>query len=91
MTDPITLKIQELVPEIKDASIYDQAITLADVLRAIEAMYDKKVRNVKLWSAAELHDMQEEQAAITRRWNLATDYDGQDQPTKDFIGKLIGI
>lgn len=102
-TDPIRAKIVELVPEIETRTFTyslghriniiapDQRITLADVLRAIETIYDKKVRNVKLWSGAEINEMKEEQAAVTRRWNLTTDYDNQTQEVKEFLGSLLGV
>lgn len=73
-------------------------ITLADVLRAIgnsrerhgftiDAQGDKLVM---FWSTKDPENP-DHSTLLRERWNLALSYDNQDQPTKDFIGKLIGI
>lgn len=89
----IKAKLIELVPEKADASIYDKTITLADILRAIGTL-KYRVLGIDMFgfflewevSANTYHIMMP-----GARWNLTTDYDGQTQEVKDFIGSLLGV
>lgn len=85
-------KIAELLPDVKEP------YQLHDVLRAIgnsrerhgftiDAQGDKLVM---FWSTKDPENP-DHSTLLRERWNLALSYDNQDQPTKDFIGKLIGI
>lgn len=64
--------------------ILGRQVTLADVLRAIQ-----KVGGT-LHEDAIVYETPHGQL-LTRYWNLTTDYDGQTQEVKDFIGKLLGV
>lgn len=79
MKDPVKQKIQELVPEIITLETYPigRPIQLADVLRAIEKIKGNQ-------DDFELNQWPFE-------WNLSTDYDGQSDETKRFIGELLNI
>lgn len=105
MTDPIRAKIIELVPEIagRNTSVLipepfggvinhrDSRITLADVLRAMPVgIYMKSLGEQVRLVYDEATD--DETARIDPEyWDLTTDYDGQTQEVKEFIGKLLGV
>lgn len=67
----------------KYLDILGRPITLADVLRAILKRYSPFAQSVVFGAS----DVQE----LLGMFNLTTDYDGQTQEVKDFIGKLIGV
>lgn len=93
--DPTKQKIIELVPELsKPWESYDEQgnfhederpITLADVLRAILTMKGS-IDSFKFDQILSKLVGYEDSC-----WNLTTDYDGQTQKVKDFIGKLLGV
>lgn len=94
MNDLIKEKIIELlgmeckVNGCKD--VYDPCphceFSLADVLQAMEK------NNVRLASYENGHYyVQSNVAELVATWNLITDYDGQTQETRTFIGKLLGV
>lgn len=79
-------------------STIDSPITFADVLRAINIQFSGENGRVPYRLENDPLEFQymrfhSEYARFhhQRFWNLALDFDNQDQPTKDFIGKLIGV
>lgn len=104
--DPTKQKIIELVPELsKPWESYDEQgnfhederpITLADVLRAIDKVrIDVSVSSFggfEIWSKEGLaNNIFVLENSPKWKWNLTTDYDGQTQKVKEFIGKLLGV
>lgn len=94
--DMIKERIQSLCPDVKKANCNPQIpqdhycpgcdntlpnqITLAVVLRAIQ-------KHLGLPNdALPFHTAQ-----LLIHWNLLKDYDDQDEPTKAFIGSLLGV
>lgn len=69
--------------------IIGRPITLADVLRAIPVgVYMKSLgEQVRFVS----YDADMEAHTGLEYWDLLSDYDGQTQATRSFIGKLIGV
>lgn len=63
-----------------------RSITLADVLRAIEEAQEF------FWTRkADEYEIKGGTARVIVEWDLTTDYDGQTQEVKDFIGSLLGL
>jgi hypothetical protein len=96
MKDLVKQKIIELVPEPEGVnyacprcSLYPN--TLADVLRAIDE-YGIAIRvdqNGTFWRVIRDEPFRDEDGASIW-WNLTTDFDGQTDEVKTFIGSLIG-
>lgn len=101
MTDPVKAKIIELVPDINERvecdcswcgmkppkggghHITGRPITLADVVYCTNfGEFD---------SEQMLRKEQEEAHMLLVMWNPKVDFDNQDQPTKDFIGRLLNV
>lgn len=99
MNDKIKAKIIELVYPTSRESSGEMAarmgnqLGLADVLRAIHSSRYCDAHLVDdegdFWVWRSGPTSPHEVTGIT--WNLTTDYDGQTQEMKDFIGKLIGV
>lgn len=96
MTDPTKAKIIELLPElekrISNGDVWQENITLADVLRAIEVagIGIRIDENGTFWRTIANECFRDETGASIW-WQLEKDYDGQTQEVKDFIGKLLGV
>ena len=78
--------------------ILGRPITLTDVLRAIgsltittrgdEALKIDTLGNMEYYHSGDIMPGWE---IAPVKWNLTTDYDGQTQEVKEFIGKLLGV
>lgn len=103
-TDPIRAKIIELVPELGIKCDCDHCkihrpldmpatqvrpITFTDVLRAVISRFGTGKSKDEEWSIETQVAMGF--PALMQMWNHAEHYDNQDQPTKDLIGKIIGV
>lgn len=73
-------------------------ITLADVLRAVEETkgpHDEMMvatnGEMEYYAVNLLSGPAPENEVFTETWSLTSDYDGQTQEVKDFIGKLLNI
>lgn len=76
--------------EIEDFDeILGHPIQLADVLRAI----DRSGEEILIGQKGEIYQLygQPQERYTGYVWNLALDFDNQEQPTKDFIGRLLGV
>lgn len=67
--------------------ILGHPITLPDILRAIRKSKTRFLKSPDLKRLSEYDGITD----LIDMFDLTTDYDNQDQPTKDFIGKLIGV
>lgn len=85
-TNPTNKKCPQVV------EILGRPITLADVLLAIQKHKGKFVDHDNDKSISDgIDDLNETTLALLGFWNLTKNYDDQDQPTKDFIGSLLGV
>ncbi len=94
MTDPTKAKIIELAfPALgreKIKNLYSYSMNLQETLRAIRAEHSNNLppeTAALFWYTAGTGAV----PAQSYIWNLTTDYDGQTQEVKDFIGSLIGV
>jgi hypothetical protein len=75
--------------------ILGSPITLSVVLRAIEVVASRSVSNIQDGDEAAheyYHNRERWLWSAVDMWNLSLDnYDDQSQPTKDFIGNLLGV
>lgn len=69
----------------------DRSITLADVLRAMKRNVGKYVGVTFDGDFLTREYGADSWIMEMPAWNLTTDYDGQTQEVKDFVGKLIGV
>lgn len=76
-------RIKELVPDASDD------FGLADVLRAIE-MANVEVTLQIYGQKLGIGHYDKNNYHTHSSWNFEENYDGQSQPTKDFIGSLLG-
>lgn len=86
-TDPIKARIQSLVPEILEEVIIGRPVGLADVLRAMQPQ-------VKYYVGCDgyFYDWNDDGLiCLDVKWNLSTDYEGQSDECKRFIGELLGV
>lgn len=94
--DKVKAKIIELVSDVEVVEPGDpyagdvyttlRPITLADVLRAIDKSTGVMV-SITVTGEIRVHDG----VPTTSQWDLTTDYDGQTQEVKDFIGTLLAV
>lgn len=97
MNDLVKAKIVSLVPELvkkpfEGHAIYTtRPITLVDVLRAIGSANNSSVLRVNNLGGFSWFIDQKWKDIALPRWNLTTDYDGQTQETRTFIGNLLGV
>lgn len=96
MTDPIRAKIIKLVPDVElrrtnrglPGVLFEPAITLADVLRALPIGIHLKTLGEQTRMIA--YDEEGAHEGI-EWWDCTTDYDGQTQEVKEFIGSLLNV
>lgn len=73
---------------VSELNILGRPISLADVLRAIDTTNRSIAVNTKGLFEEEVGY---EDTELGERWNLTTDFDGQTQEVKDFIGSLLNV